>query len=207
MSEERNESDVVDETTNTEETPVSIFDDKTIPTKEMSPADVMALERAIQLDGGRDPEHYTMPDGRSLATWQRELTKVQTAEGKDSVKVAIETARKQSMAGQNLPKSMLVTMDESGHIVTRGAEKKEGEEDKETPPVNESHIDREEEDLDDKTPPPPPQATTSPTRTDVAEDTELGQIDNEEIREENEERMLEHLEDIEHPLTHEPNES
>lgn len=85
----------------------------------MTPAEVSALKRKIQLEGGRDPEHFTLPGGQTLAEYQRAQTKAHLKEGEETLKNAIDSARQQSIEGQGLADKVQVATSEGGHIVTR----------------------------------------------------------------------------------------
>lgn len=74
-----------------------------------------AIERRIQLEGSRDPDHFTMPDGRTLTQVRQELDKQHREEAKNDSEAFEESSRNQSMAEFKRGGSLGITR--AGNIV------------------------------------------------------------------------------------------
>lgn len=68
-----------------------------------------AIERSIQIEGSKDPEHFKMPDGRTLAEVQRANRTSEDAEYQDEIQMLAQRTREQSMPEFQKGKKLVMT--------------------------------------------------------------------------------------------------
>src|SRR5690349_13527283 len=80
------------------------------------------LERRIQLEGNADPDHFKMPDGRTLTEVRQSNEKSQSEEYKKKAEAATELAREQSFESRDPIGKPVVN--KTGTILSSGVEEK-----------------------------------------------------------------------------------
>lgn len=74
-----------------------------------------AIERAIQLEGPKDPDKFKMPDGRSLTEVREANQQAEDAEYQEEVKMLAERTREQSIAEYSKGGELVMT--KAGNII------------------------------------------------------------------------------------------
>jgi hypothetical protein len=74
-----------------------------------------AIERDIQLNGPKDPDHFKMPDGRTLSEVREANDETQSAEYQEEIQMLANRTREQSITG--LQKGGKLVMTKPGNLI------------------------------------------------------------------------------------------
>ncbi len=74
-----------------------------------------SIERAIQLEGPKDPDKFKMPDGRSLTEVRKANQETEDVEYQDEVKMLAERTREQSIGEYSKGEKLVMT--KAGNLI------------------------------------------------------------------------------------------